>query len=348
MVHEEIRDNIKYTYLPTAQEFVSALAPWSQWLESPSINSWIFRGHVKKEWPLLPSAFRSQNSLNKFIPSFCNTNHDQIRLESKTLLTFFEIADVCGITLPEDSQRLRIRIEKIQRDTSPSNRRGENKGLNLIRYADDFVVTAPSKERIVSYVLPKLRVFLKERGMELNEAKTKIIHRNDGFNFLGFIICQYSNRIRSVCLAKPSKNAIKRHLEHIKIVISTNKQMKADELISKLNPIIRGWANYYCYSSAKETFNYIDYRIWKMLWRWCLRRHTDKGKQWIRHRYFMNISKRTWIFGERKDNVLLFSRSFRAGVKYTPIKGYNSPYDANLHEYWSKQHGKSWRETTPM
>ena len=124
--------------------------------------------------------------------------------------------------------------------------------------------------------------------------------------------------------------------------------MKADELISKLNPIIRGWANYYCYSSAKETFNYVDYRIWKMLWQWCLRRHTDKGKQWIRHRYFKNIGKRTWIFGEQNENVLFFSRSFRAGMKYTPVKGYNSPYDADLHEYWSKRHGKSWRETTPM
>ncbi|KKM00794.1 hypothetical protein LCGC14_1800870 [marine sediment metagenome] len=232
--------------------------------------------------------------------------------------------------------------------TSPSHRRGENKGLSLIRYADDFVVTAPSKERIVSYVLPKLRAFLKERGMELNEAKTKIIHRSDGFDFLGFTIRQYNSRVRSVCLAKPSKKAVKRHLEDIKMVISKNKQMKTDDLISKINPMIRGWANYYCYSSAKETFNYIDYRIWKMLWQWCLRRHTNKGKHWIRYRYFMNIGKRTWIFGERKENVLLFSRSFRTGVKYIPVKGYNSPYDADLHEYWSKQHGKSWRKTTPM
>ena len=124
--------------------------------------------------------------------------------------------------------------------------------------------------------------------------------------------------------------------------------MRADELISKLNPIIRGWANYYCYSSAKETFNYIDYRIWKMLWQWCLRRHPKKGKQWIRYRYFMNIDNKTWIFGERKENTLLFSRSFRAGVRYTPVKGYNSPYDASLHEYWKNRYSKSWRETTPM
>ncbi len=232
--------------------------------------------------------------------------------------------------------------------TYPSQRQGDNKGLNLIRYADDFVVTAPSREKIVSYVLPKLKTFLKERGMELNEAKTKIVHRDEGFDFLGFNIRQYYNNTRGICLAKPSKKAVKRHLEHIKTVISKNKQMKADELISKLNPIIRGWANYYCYSSAKETFNYIDYRLWKILWQWCLRRHNNKGKQWIRHRYFLNIANKKWIFGEQKENVLLFCRSFRTGVKYVPVKQYNSPYDASLHEYWSNRYGKTWRETTPM
>ena len=232
--------------------------------------------------------------------------------------------------------------------STPSNRRGKNKGLNLIRYADDFVVTARSREMIVDYVLPRLQFFLKERGMELNEAKTKIVHRDDGFDFLGFKIRQYCGKSRSVCLAKPSKRSIKQHLEHIKTVVSTNKQMKADELVSKLNPIIRGWANYYCYSSAKETFNYVDYRIWKMLWQWCLRRHPRKGKLWIRKRYFMNIAGKKWIFGERKENLLLFSRSFRAGKRYTPVKGFNSPYDATLHEYWSKRHGKAWRGTTPM
>ena len=150
--------------------------------------------------------------------------------------------------------------------TVPANRRGEDYKLNLIRYADDFVVTAPSRERITEYVLPRLRAFLKERGMELNEAKTRIVHRDDGFDFLGFNIRQFHNKVRNMCLARPSKKSVKRHLEHIKAVISKNKQMKADELVSKLNPIIRGWANYYRFSSAKEIFNYIDYRIWKMLW----------------------------------------------------------------------------------
>ncbi len=231
---------------------------------------------------------------------------------------------------------------------TPSHRSGNNKRLNLIRYADDFVVTAPSREIIIDYVLPKLRSFLKERGMELNEAKTKIVYRDEGFDFLGFNIRQYHSRARSICLVKPSKEAVKRHLRHVKTVLSTNKQLKADELVSKLNPIIRGWANYYRYSNAKETFNYIDHLIWKMLWQWCLRRHKSKGKQWVRRRYFMDIGKRSWVFGEKKENVLLFCKSFRAGVRYASVKEYNSPYDADLHEYWRNRYGKSWRETTPM
>jgi len=230
----------------------------------------------------------------------------------------------------------------------PSRRGGANKGINLIRYADDFVVTAPSRKSIIEYILPTLRNFLKDRGMKLNEAKTRIVHRDEGFDFLGFHVRQYNSKIRAVCLAKPSKKAIKRHLEQIKNVIASNKQMKADELITKLNPIIRGWANYYCYSSAKETFNHVDYRTWQMLWRWCLRRHPKKGRQWVRYRYFMKIGKRNWIFGERKENILLFSRSFPAGVKYIPVKGYNSPHDSSLRDYWEKRYGKSWRNTTPM
>ena len=81
-------------------------------------------------------------------------------------------------------------------------------------------------------MLPKLRSFLKERGIELNEAKTKIVHREEGIDFLGFNLRQYYNKTRGICLAKPSKKAVKQHLEHIKTMISKNKQMKADELIA--------------------------------------------------------------------------------------------------------------------
>ena len=72
--------------------------------------------------------------------------------------------------------------------TAQSSRRtdGTNRGISLVRYADDFVVTAPSREVLENYVRPKLEQFLAERGLALSEAKTRIVHIDEGFNFLGF------------------------------------------------------------------------------------------------------------------------------------------------------------------
>jgi len=91
--------------------------------------------------------------------------------------------------------------------TSPSQRLDKNKGVSLIRYADDFVVIAPTRERIIDYVLPSLRTFLGKRGMILNDAKTRIVHRDEGLNFLGFNVRQYNGKAKIVCLAKPSKKS---------------------------------------------------------------------------------------------------------------------------------------------
>lgn len=71
---------------------------------------------------------------------------------------------------------------------APTMRKKSNKGINLIRYADDYVVTAPTREVLESCVIPKLAEFLQARGLTMNEAKTRIVHVIEGFNFLGFTI----------------------------------------------------------------------------------------------------------------------------------------------------------------
>jgi RNA-directed DNA polymerase len=219
----------------------------------------------------------------------------------------------------------------------PSIRKWENKGISLIRYADDLVVCTPSREIIIDHVLPELKQFLSDRGLTLNKAKTRIVNREDGFDFLGFHIRQYKNHTRSVCLAKPSKKSVQRVLKTIKDILISNKQAKVDDIIKRLNPIIRGWGNYYRYSNAKETFNYIDHRIWQILWWWAQRRHNNKGKQWVRKKYFLTINSRNWVFSNRKGLNLIFMASIRINQRYTKIKGYNSPYDPELHQYWQNR-----------
>ncbi len=220
---------------------------------------------------------------------------------------------------------------------APSSRKGMNKGISLIRYADDFIVCAPTRERITDYILPKLEAFLLKRGLTLNEAKTHIVHRDDGFDFLGFNIRQFSNISRTICLAKPSKKSVKRLLRNIKEILIRNKQAKAEDVIKRLNPIIRGWGNYYCSSNAKETFSYIDHNIWKMLWRWALRRHRNKGKKWVRYKYFPTVDGRSWVFSGNNGNRLIFMASIRIDSRYVKVKGYNSPYDPELHRYWQNR-----------
>ena len=78
--------------------------------------------------------------------------------------------------------------------------------INLVRYADDFIVTARDKETIENILLPLIQQFMSERGLTLSEEKTKITHINDGFDFLGFNIRKYPN---GKVLTKPSKDSMK-------------------------------------------------------------------------------------------------------------------------------------------
>ncbi len=217
----------------------------------------------------------------------------------------------------------------------PAARRGLNKGISLIRYADDFVVTAPSRERLIKYVLPKLRQFLIERGMQLNEGKTHIVHRTEGFDFLGFNIRQICNKRIKKCLAKPKKKSIQKHLRYIKEILLCNKQAKAEDIIKRLNPIIRGWAYYYRYSYAKKTFGYIDHRIWQMLWQWSLRRHNNKGKIWVKSKYFGNSNGRNWMF--KGNGKYIFLASSIPSYKYAKVKQSYSPFDPTLRLYWERR-----------
>ena len=69
-------------------------------------------------------------------------------------------------------------------------------------------------------------------------------------------------------------------------------------LISKLNPIIRGWSNYYSSGVSKETYSKLDHLIWQRIKRWCLRRHSNKSATWVNHKYFKSIGDRNWVFGD--------------------------------------------------
>ena len=163
--------------------------------------------------------------------------------------------------------------------------------VHFIRYADDFVVTAPTKE-IAEEIKILISEFLAIRGLTLSETKTKITHIHNGFDFLGWNIRKY----KGVLLMKPSKESVKRINRKIGDVLHKAASWKQDEVIKILNPIITGWTNYHRHIASKSTFSRLDFIKWSQLWRWAKRRHSDKGHHWIVDRYWSKKGSRKWVF----------------------------------------------------
>jgi RNA-directed DNA polymerase len=211
----------------------------------------------------------------------------------------------------------------------PALRKGTNKGINLIRYADDFVVIAPSQTVLEEHVKPQLMNFLAERGLKLSEAKTRVIHIEQGFDFLGFHIRRFKHKL----LTKPQKKKVHRHLHDIKDYLDNHQQTKTEEIIVHLNPVIRGWANYYRHCAAKRTFAYVGHRQWQMLWQWAKRRHPNKPSKWVKARYFRDDG--WWTF--YADKTALVKPAKTPITRYTKVSGRNSPYDPKLRAYWHER-----------
>jgi RNA-directed DNA polymerase len=206
----------------------------------------------------------------------------------------------------------------------PSLRRGRNRGVGLIRYADDLVVTAPTREVLLTHVVPKLTAFLAERGLRLSEAKTRIVHVDEGFNFLGFTVRRYEG----VVLTRPQQEKVVRHLRTIHDHLRRHRQATPSQIIGDLGPIIRGWATYYRHGASKHTFHSADHHIRAKLWRWAKRRHPTKTAAWIRSKYFDG----GWNFVDGRTRL---ARHDEVPVtRHSKVQGKRSPLNPEDRDYW--------------
>lgn len=219
--------------------------------------------------------------------------------------------------------------------------------VSLIRYADDFVVTGTSKE-VLEEAKTMITVFLAERGLVLSPEKTKIVHIDEGFDFLGWNVRKYGGKL----LIKPSKNNVTTFLRKTKKIITSSKQATQESLIYRLNPVIKGWANYHRHQVAKDIFNKVDHVIWQQLWWWCTRRHPNKSKRWIKEKYFPTAGSRNWVFGtkvQREDGSemkLWLAQANDVPIRrHVKIKREANPYDPAWEEYFEERLGLSMKET---
>ncbi|CAG2139208.1 hypothetical protein LMG31506_02078 [Cupriavidus yeoncheonensis] len=170
--------------------------------------------------------------------------------------------------------------------------------VNVVRYADDFVITGNTPEVLENEVKPWVEQFLAIRGLTLSTEKTRIVNMAQGFDFLGWNFRKYSGKL----LIKPSKKNAQAFYRKVKEVIGANKGAKQEKLIRLLNPMLRGWAQYHCPVAAKAAFTRMGNLIFRALWRWAKRRHRGKNSEWVRQKYFASVGDRNWVFGTTAVN----------------------------------------------
>ena len=217
-----------------------------------------------------------------------------------------------------------------------------NNRMGVIRYADDFIITAKTEKELRD-ARPIIEEWLSKRGLTLNQEKTKLININDGFNFLGFNVRQYDRKL----LIKPQKEKVLNFCKRVGEIIKSMYAVKQEILIKRLNPILRGFANYYHKVVSKRVFSYVKTRIWKYLWYWCRRRHHQRRYKWVMDKYFKRINGIKWTFcctikDRRGKEKLLSLRDITKIpiVRHVKIKGTASPFDAELKDYWEDRQKK--------
>jgi RNA-directed DNA polymerase len=221
------------------------------------------------------------------------------------------------------------RVFHTQQNGKINKRKCNKHKVNYVRYADDFLVTADSEDTLLK-VREVITKFIEQRGLSLSDEKTAITHISNGFDFLGWNFRKYNGKL----LPKPSKGSQKSIIQKLREIIHQGRTWSQDRLIATLNPIIRGWSLYHKHAVSSDVFSKLDHIVWCMLYAWAKRRHHNKGKKWIVHKYWHGTMNRKWIFATSRLTLAFFSD--------TKIERYRMGC-LNKNPYLDREYFKEWR-----
>jgi RNA-directed DNA polymerase len=293
-VAETQADPNSYGFRP-ARSTADAIEQSFKLLSRNSAPTWVMEGdiqgcfdNISHEWMLqhIPS---DTEVLRKWLTAGY--------VEKRTLFPTEAGTPQGGIISPTLANMTLDGLERLLKQTFPRKdfgrkRKKYNPKVNLVRYADDFIITGDSRELLENEVRPLVERFLNERGLRLSPDKTRITHINEGFDFLGQNLRKYGGKL----LVKPSQKNTHVFLEKVRTILRENKTATQENLIWRLNPVILGWLNYHCHIVATRTFRKVDLVIWQCLLRWARRRHNSKSTDWILRKYWHPVGGRSWRF----------------------------------------------------
>ncbi|NET39674.1 MAG: group II intron reverse transcriptase/maturase [Cyanothece sp. SIO1E1] len=213
----------------------------------------------------------------------------------------------------------------------------------IVRFADDFAVFCETQEdaEVSQQILDE---WMKVRGLTLSTEKTRIVHLSEGFDFLGFNIRQYPvphTRTGWKLLIKPSKKSVQTIRNKLRQIWLDHLGKPIDVLLKKLNPIIRGQANYFRTGVSSRIFQKLDSWIYQRAKRFVKRTHPNKSDHWRVDKYWgrYNFDRPTdrWVFGSKQTGSYLLKYRWFPIKRHTLVKGYSSPDDPNLRDYWRQR-----------
>ena len=251
----------------------------------------------------------------------------------------------------DTKEHLKRDLLQYSKSKSGAKRKREGKymtAISIIKYADDFVVLHESKDIIL-----KAREFiadwLSKIGLELKPEKTRLGHTllktediKPGFNFLGFNIRQFKCHDRAKgykLIIRPGREQVTKHSDRLKAEVRHHRGASQEKLIKILNPIIRGWCNYYQYVVSCQTFRRLNDMKFKKIWGWACYKHNRRSKKWIRKKYFIKDGNNNWRFGISNGRPKLVEHVQWKITRFVKVRGEKSPYDGDF-TYWATRMGK--------
>ncbi|GAN88363.1 group II intron reverse transcriptase/maturase [Komagataeibacter intermedius] len=245
-----------------------------------------------------------------------------------------------GIISPTLANMTLDGMERILRDRyGPRRPNRQRSKVHLIRYADDFVITGRSQDQLEE-AKAMVEDFLRDRGLTLSDEKTKIVHIEEGFDFLGWNVRKYGGKL----LIGPARKNVQTFLRKVRAIVKDAIGVKQEIMIARLNPVIRGWANYHRNQVAAQTFREVDAQIWRCLWRWACRRHPNKSRGWVKDRYFAREGTRDWVFRATvcddagNNTVVRLMRATDVSIRrHRKIRAEANPFDPAWDSYFAEK-----------
>jgi RNA-directed DNA polymerase len=188
------------------------------------------------------------------------------------------------------------------------------KGLanyRLVRYADDFLILVAGDRADAERLREETARVLIPMGLRLSEEKTVIVHIDEGFDFLGMHIQRHKKlgAAKRFVYTYPSRAALASVKAKVRGATRGTTNQSLSELVSRLNPVLRGWTNYHRHGASSKTFSYLSAFTWRRVWIWLRHKHPKATVKELRHRYLPG-------WWPTQDKAQLFKPGTVAIVRY--------------------------------